>query len=96
MLSETGFKNIDELKITCQAVLRDIDGAVQGKDWTRIIRMARALKWVSDCVLFSAVSAERKNGEALTTKDDQIHQALWAVHGEEENNNLRVSSRDSG
>ena len=95
MLSETGFKNMDELKITCQAVLRDIDGAVQGKDWTRIIRMARALKWVSDCALFSAVGAERKNGEALTTKDDQIDQGLWAVHRGEENNGLKISSRDS-
>jgi hypothetical protein len=62
MLSETGVKNIDELKITCQAVLRDIDGAVEGKDWTRIMRMAKALKWVSDCTLFSAVDAERKDG----------------------------------
>jgi hypothetical protein len=93
MLSETGVKNIDELKITCQAVLRDIDIAVQGKDWTRIIRMARALKWVSDCALFSVVGAERKNGEALTTKyDGQIHQDLWGVHTEEENNRPRMSS----
>jgi hypothetical protein len=93
MLSETGVKNIDELKITCQAVLRDIDRAVQGKDWARIIRMARALKWVSDCVLLSVVGAERKNGEALTTKyDGQIHQDLLEVHTEEENNRPRMSS----
>jgi hypothetical protein len=93
MLSETGVKNIDELKITCQAVLRDIDRAVQGKDWTRIIRMARALKWVSDCALFSVADAERKNGRTLTTKDDdQIHQDLWGVHREEETNRPRMSS----
>jgi hypothetical protein len=93
MLSETGVKNIDELKVTCRAVLRDIDRAVQGKDWTRIIRMARALKWVSDCALFSVVDAERKNGEALTTKyDGQIHQDLLGVHTEEENNRHRMSS----
>jgi hypothetical protein len=79
MLSETGFKNIDELKVTCRAVLRDIDWAVQGEDWTRIIRMARALKWVSDCALFSVADAERKNGRALTTKDDQTLQGLWTV-----------------
>ncbi len=95
MLSETGVKNIDELKITCQAVLRDIDRAVQGKDWARIIRMATALKWVSDCALFSVVGAERKNGEALTTKDDQIHQGLWAVHTEEETNRPRISTKGS-
>ena len=96
MLSETGVKNIDELKITCQAVLRDIDGAVQGKDWTRIIRMARALKWVSDCALFSVVGAERKNGEALTTKyDGQIHQDLWGVKRDEENNCPTISSKES-
>jgi hypothetical protein len=64
MLSETGVKNIDELKITCRAVLRDIDNAVEGKDWTRIMRMARALKWVSDCTLFSVVDAGRKDGRA--------------------------------
>jgi hypothetical protein len=92
MLSETGIKNIDELKITCQAVLRDIDWAVQGEDWARIIRMARALKWVSDCALFSVVGAERKNGEALTTKDDQIHQDLWGAHTEEETSRPRMSS----
>jgi hypothetical protein len=62
MLSETGVKNINELKITCRAVLRDIDGAVEENDWTRIVRMARALKWVSDCTLFSVVDAERKGG----------------------------------
>ncbi len=66
MLSETGINNIDELKITCRAVLRDVDGAVQRKDWMRIIRMASALKWVSDCTLCSVVDAERKDG-ALTT-----------------------------
>jgi len=67
MLSETGINNIDELKITCRAVLRDVDGAVQRKDWMRIIRMASALKWVSDCTLCSVVDAERKDGRALTT-----------------------------
>jgi hypothetical protein len=95
MLSETGVKNINELKVTCRAVLRDIDGAVQEEDWARIIRMARALKWVSDCALFSVLGAERKNGEALTTKDDPIHQDLWAVHREEESNRPRMSSEDS-
>jgi hypothetical protein len=67
MLSETGTNNIDELKITCRAVLRDIDGAVKRKDWVRIIRMASALKWVSDCTLCSVVDAERKDGRVLTT-----------------------------
>jgi hypothetical protein len=69
MLSETGIKNIDELKMTCRAILRDIDGAVQERDWTRIIRMTRALKWVSDCALFSVVGAERNmtSRSALTT-----------------------------
>ncbi len=62
MLSERGIKNIDELKATCRAVLRDIGGAVERKDWTRIMRMAKALKWVSDCVLFSALDAERTGG----------------------------------
>jgi hypothetical protein len=62
MLSDTGGKNVDELKITCRAVLRDIDGAVEGKDWARIMRMAKALKWVSDCTLLSVVDAERKDG----------------------------------
>ncbi len=62
MLSERGIKNIDELKITCRAVLRDVGGAVEGKDWTSIIRMAKALKWVSNCILFSVLDAERKDG----------------------------------
>ncbi len=62
MLSERGIKNIDELKTTCRAVLRDIGGAVEGKDWTRIMRMAKALKWVSNCILFSVLDAERKDG----------------------------------
>jgi hypothetical protein len=64
MLSETGIQNIDELKITCRALPRDIDGAVQRKDQVRIIRMASALKWVSDCTLCSVVDAEKR---VLTT-----------------------------
>jgi hypothetical protein len=64
MLNERGVKNIDELKITCRAVLRDIDGAVDGRDWTRIMRMAKALKWASECTLFSALDAESKDGRA--------------------------------
>jgi hypothetical protein len=93
MLSETGVKNIDELKVTCRAVLRDIDWAVQGGDWTRIIRMARALKWVSDCALFSVADAERKNGRALTTQyDGEIHRDPWGVHTEEETSRPGISS----
>ncbi len=57
-------KLTEEMERTCKAVLRDIKRAEAGTDWDRLERMARALRYASECALIEIL---RRRFEVIRT-----------------------------